>query len=96
MLALSNRLKGAQDPAEWMLPDPSAACWYASAWVHIKDHWRLAADLAEIETLRAILNCGDFDTQAEAQAWHDTYSAHYGDVARLYADGDGTACASLP
>ena len=106
--------------------------------MHVKDHWQLAADPAEIETLRSILagcgpgdfappapdapaavpaagpapdgppagdappnpgdtkNCGDFGTQAEAQAWHDTYSAHYGDVARLYADGDGTACASLP
>lgn len=41
-------------------------------------------------------NCGDFRTQAAAQEWFDTYFPHYGDVARLDADGDGEACESLP
>lgn len=41
-------------------------------------------------------NCSDFRTWAEAQAWFDLYFPHYGDVARLDADGDGIACESLP
>jgi len=41
-------------------------------------------------------NCSDFSTHAEAQAWFDRYFPHYGDVARLDADGDGVACESLP
>lgn len=41
-------------------------------------------------------NCSDFATQAEAQAWYDTYAPAYGDVAGLDADGDGVACESLP
>ena len=41
-------------------------------------------------------NCSDFSTQAEAQSWYDTYFPHYGDVARLDADGDGEVCESLP
>lgn len=42
------------------------------------------------------VNCSDFDTWAEAQAWYDTYYPYYGDVANLDADGDGIACESLP
>jgi hypothetical protein len=42
------------------------------------------------------VNCSDFATQAEAQAWHDLYFPHYGDIANLDADGDGVACESLP
>ncbi len=41
-------------------------------------------------------NCSDFATQAEAQAWFDTYFPYYGDVAGLDADGDGVVCESLP
>ena len=41
-------------------------------------------------------NCSDFSTQAEAQAWFDTYFPLYGDVAQLDADGNGIACESLP
>ena len=42
-------------------------------------------------------NCGDFDTQAEAQACHDYCVAQgAGDIHRLDADGDGEACESLP
>jgi hypothetical protein len=42
------------------------------------------------------VNCSDFATQAEAQAWHDLYFPHYGDIANLDRDGDGVACESLP
>jgi hypothetical protein len=42
------------------------------------------------------VNCSDFTTQAVAQAWFDFYFPHYGDVARLDANGDGVACESLP
>lgn len=41
-------------------------------------------------------NCSDFSTQREAQSWFDYYYPHYGDVARLDADGDLIACESLP
>jgi hypothetical protein len=42
-------------------------------------------------------NCGDFDTQAEAQACHDYCFEQVGyDVHRLDADDDGVACESLP
>ena len=42
------------------------------------------------------VNCTDFRTWAEAQAWYDRYFPLYGDVARLDSDGDGIACESLP
>ncbi|MDJ0953603.1 MAG: excalibur calcium-binding domain-containing protein [Acidimicrobiia bacterium] len=42
------------------------------------------------------VNCSDFDTWAEAQAWFDTYYPYYGDVANLDSDGDLIACESLP
>jgi putative cell wall-binding protein/beta-lactamase superfamily II metal-dependent hydrolase len=41
-------------------------------------------------------NCSDFNTQREAQEWFDYYYPHYGDVAKLDADGDLIACESLP
>jgi hypothetical protein len=41
-------------------------------------------------------NCSDFSTQREAQEWFDYYYPHYGDVARLDADGDLVACETLP
>lgn len=34
-------------------------------------------------------DCSDFSTQAEAQAWFDTYYPTYGDVANLDGDNDG-------
>jgi hypothetical protein len=42
------------------------------------------------------VNCSDFETWSEAQAWFDTYYAAYGDVAKLDQDGDSVACESLP
>ncbi|MBL6925543.1 MAG: HNH endonuclease [Acidimicrobiia bacterium] len=42
------------------------------------------------------VNCGDFDSYAEAKEWFDTYFFDYGDIARLDSDGDGEPCESLP
>jgi hypothetical protein len=42
------------------------------------------------------VNCDDFDTWAEAQAWYLTYLPYYGDVANLDSDDDGIACETLP
>ena len=42
------------------------------------------------------VNCSDFASQAEAQAWFDTYYPYYGDVAGLDGDGNGIVCESLP
>lgn len=41
-------------------------------------------------------DCGDFTTQAEAQAWFDRYYPLYGDVAHLDYDDDRKACETLP
>jgi hypothetical protein len=41
-------------------------------------------------------DCGDFNAQAEAQAWFDLYYPLYGDVAHLDSDRDGVACEGLP
>jgi len=44
-----------------------------------------------------LYNCSDFDTQAEAQTCFDYCMTTVGyDGHRLDADGDGTACESLP
>lgn len=42
------------------------------------------------------VNCTDFATWQQAQAWFNTYYPYYGDVARLDGDGNGVACQSLP
>ena len=44
----------------------------------------------------ADVDCGDFATQAQAQAWFNRYYPSYGDIARLDADNDRRACESLP
>ena len=42
-------------------------------------------------------NCGDFDTQAEAQAVYDYCDQQgAGDIHQLDGDGNGKACESLP
>jgi hypothetical protein len=41
-------------------------------------------------------NCTDFSTEAQAQAWFNTYYPYYGDVAKLDGNNDGRACESLP
>lgn len=43
-----------------------------------------------------IVDCPNFATQRDAQAWFDTYYPYYGDVAQLDGDNDLIACDSLP
>ncbi|AEE47679.1 HNH endonuclease family protein [Cellulomonas fimi] len=42
------------------------------------------------------VDCRDFATWAEADAWFRTYEPYYGDVAELDGNDDGEACESLP
>lgn len=42
------------------------------------------------------VDCRDFATWAQAQAYFGKYYAYYGDIARLDADGDLIACETLP
>jgi hypothetical protein len=42
------------------------------------------------------VDCTDFSTWAQAQAYYLTYFPYYGDVANLDADDDGIACETLP
>jgi hypothetical protein len=42
------------------------------------------------------VNCTDFATWAEANAWFQTYYPYYGDVANLDSDHDGIPCETLP
>lgn len=42
------------------------------------------------------VDCDDFDTQAQAQAFHDRWFDEFGDFADLDGDDDGRACDSLP
>ena len=51
---------------------------------------------APLENPGDVMNCSDFATQAEAQAWFNRYFSSFGDVARLDGDNDGEACESLP
>lgn len=51
---------------------------------------------APLENPGDVMNCGDFATQAAAQAWFNRYFSSFGDVARLDGDNDGEACESLP
>lgn len=44
----------------------------------------------------ADVDCGDFSTWSEAQAWFNKYYPYYGDIARLDGDSDGIACEALP
>ncbi len=43
-----------------------------------------------------IKDCDDFSTQAQAQAWFNSYYGECGDVANLDGDNDGRACEGLP
>jgi hypothetical protein len=42
------------------------------------------------------VNCTDFATWAQANAYYQTYFPYYGDVARLDQDNDGIPCETLP
>lgn len=58
--ASSNRSKGARDPAEWLPPDRSSHCAYATSWRDTKLAWGLTFDRAEADVLRHLLvTCGD-------------------------------------
>ena len=58
--ASSNRSKGARDPAEWMPPDPSSHCLYATYWWDTKVAWALTFDQAEVDALEiALATCTD-------------------------------------
>ncbi len=58
--ASSNRSKGARDPAEWMPPDESSWCAYATGWRDTKLAWGLTFDQAEFDALAvALATCGD-------------------------------------
>ncbi len=61
--ASSNRSKSDSDPAEWEPPMASDYCTYATDWVEVKVRWSLAADRAEISSLRGMLKaCGTQQT----------------------------------
>jgi hypothetical protein len=51
---------------------------------------------APIPTKPAYRDCNDSSTQAEAQAWFESYYPYYGDFANLDADNDLVACEALP
>jgi hypothetical protein len=56
--ARANRAKGDSDPAEWMPPNRSVWCRYATAWVTQKAAWHLAVDPAEHQALAdALATC---------------------------------------
>ena len=42
----------------------------------------------------ADMDCPQFSSQVEAQAWFDKYFADFGDIGRLDRDGDGQVCTS--
>ena len=67
--ASSNRSKGARDPAEWLPPSAGVHCWYATAWIHVKNVYALTIDQAEADTLTRILDgCDDDDLDVWPQA----------------------------
>ena len=56
--ASSNRSKGARDLAEWLPPDASVHCLYATYWRDTKLAWGLTFDREEAEALgRALATC---------------------------------------
>ena len=58
--ASSNRSKGARDPAEWMPPEASSHCLYATYWRDTKVAWALTFDQAEVDALEiALATCKD-------------------------------------
>jgi hypothetical protein len=56
--ASTNRSKGARDLAEWLPPDESSHCLYATYWRDTKVAWGLTFDQAEVVALvRALATC---------------------------------------
>lgn len=57
--ASSNRSKSDKDPAEWLPPDESYWCEYATDWVSVKSQWELSVDDTEKAALLGVLEkCG--------------------------------------
>jgi len=50
-----NLAKSANDPVNWLPPDPSALCQYLADWVSIKARWGLAMDESEHGRVRNLL-----------------------------------------
>ena len=61
--AASNRQKLAADPSEWKPPLRAAWCQYAHDWIAVKLKWSLAADHAEVDALREMLQTCPADYQ---------------------------------
>ena len=53
--ASSNRSKSDKDPAEWLPPDETYWCRYATDWVKVKSDWGLSVDPAEKSSLTQVL-----------------------------------------
>ncbi len=50
-----NQSKSDQDPAQWLPPETSVHCQYASEWVSVKTRWDLAVDTAELAALEELV-----------------------------------------
>ena len=136
----ANRSKGADGPEDWLPPDHSYYCKYATDWVTVKLNWSLTVTQEEREALDELLdtcperptiyfvslapaaliptpaalpseianeglrfdpsgpdrNCGDFDTQAEAQTFFIAAGWPPLDPHELDGDNDGQACEARP
>lgn len=67
-------------------------------WIVANDEFKLRFPFAPVPPSDPgdAVNCSDFSTQSDAQAWHDHYfDLHGGDIANLDGDGDGFACNGL-
>ena len=52
----TNSAKGNKPPEQWLPPEESAWCRYATSWVRTKDRWDLAVTGAEKQTLERVLS----------------------------------------
>ena len=55
-----------------------------------------AAPVQRVRRATRDMDCGDFDSHSEAQAFFYEYGGPESDPHRLDGDGDGSACESLP
>ncbi|KAH9475455.1 putative secreted protein [Psilocybe cubensis] len=56
LIAVTDSLNQAKDPAEWMVPLASYRCTYVRAWIHVKYHYKLSVDQAEKTALTNYIN----------------------------------------
>ncbi|PPQ89183.1 hypothetical protein CVT25_001151 [Psilocybe cyanescens] len=47
LIAVTDSLNQAKDPAEWMVPLASYRCTYVRSWIHVKYYYKLSVDTAE-------------------------------------------------